>query len=416
MKRFISLLLFALIAIAGMAQTNPNRLIVVDKNGGYEGYVINRLDSIVFRTVSGEVKANVDFLGYEKNAQGNDVVKCNVTRTAACNGFKILVHPKSVIDQYKNDDALARYVDKNVQDTYYQDFANAELTGFDFELQANTAYSIVTVGIDEYGIASDVSRTDFTTPAANVVGNPSVTWEVIENTKNSFKLEVVPNADCAGYYVCRFDKGTAEEQFNTFGAWFGFANMGDMIKSWSRQKYTTQEVHEWTDCSPSTAYEVYILPVDVNDEYGSMVIAEVTTAGQGGTGTAEVTITIGDFGYELDDNGTKMYWQKVTYTPNDQTLLFRDMVITKEAYDNEFGDEGILNYLKEDKPYVGWDHYTTDEAQWNAEPNTDYIAFAIAKNANEEWGPLARKEFHTPAGTGVAPRFKSNNKLTLIQR
>ena len=61
-----------------------------------------------------------------------------------------------------------------------------------------------------------------------------------------------------------------------------------------------------------------------------------------------------------------------------------------------------MNYLITDQPYNPyWDQYGVDEAQWNAQPGTSYIAFSIGKNANGEWGPLARVEFSTPALTSI---------------
>ncbi len=432
MKRILTICAMAIMTIVAMAQTNPNRLIVVNKSGGQSGFVMDRIDSLMFRNVEGEVKADVEYLGYEKKTDGSDVIRCSVVRSESCVGFKILMQPKSMINPYNTEEKLANYVDKNVTTIYTQDFNNAELSGFDFTIQPNTMYSLVTVGVDQYGVACEVSRVDFTTPAADLVGNPSVEWTVVNKTKSNITLSITPNADCAGYYVCRFDAGTAEQQLAQWGAFMGFSNIGDMVKSWSRQMYTATALHEWNDCSPLTDYEVYILPVDANGAYGTMVIAAVTTEGQGGTGVAEVTITIGEFGGD-EANG---YWQKVLYTPNDQTLLFRDMIIEKSAYDAEWNENAILDYLKQDSPAMGWNQYEADDAQWSANPNTEYIAFAIAQNANQQWGPLARKEFSTPPAPGsvskktpiaqrlniaktvkgaVAPPLKQNNSVRLFE-
>ena len=85
------------------------------------------------------------------------------------------------------------------------------------------------------------------------------------------------------------------------------------------------------------------------------------------------------------------------------------MIIEKKSFESSSewgnGDEGkILEYLKDDRdgqdPY--WNRYGTDVAQWTVNPNTEYIAYAIAQNINGEWGPLAKKEFTTGAAK-VAP-------------
>ena len=88
MKRFVIFCAVVVFAIATYAQT-PNRILVVDKTRAYKGFAINQLDSIVFESVVGEVKANLEFLGYEKNTEGKDIVKCSITRTPECYTFKI---------------------------------------------------------------------------------------------------------------------------------------------------------------------------------------------------------------------------------------------------------------------------------------------------------------------------------------
>ena len=84
--------------------------------------------------------------------------------------------------------------------------------------------------------------------------------------------------------------------------------------------------------------------------------------------------------------------------------IYHDMLIEKSAYETEeWGDEGITAYLTQEQPGVyGWDHIGVDEAQWNTDPDTEYIAFAMGRNANDEWGPLARLEFRTPGLSGVS--------------
>ena len=434
MKRILMVFAVMMLSITAFSQSTPNRLLVVDKTGGYKGFMIERLDSIVFRSVEGRVAADVEFLGYEKDNSGASKVRCSVTRTPDCYSFKITCVAKSLADALTTDIAKANYVDRTVSQSYSQNFTNAEMTGFDFDFQANTSYTLLTVGFDGYGVPCEVSRADFATPSANIAGNPSVDWVLDEVTPTSFKLTMTPNSDCSGFYTCQFKAGDAENQYAQWAAFMGFANIGDMIKSFSGYEYNEVHTQEWTALSPSTDYEVYILPLDANGEYGSMVIASVRTAAQGGSGTAEVTITLGEFGGDAEGG----YWQRVIYTPNDQTSLFRDMTIVKSVYESEWGDDRIISYLKQDddmNPY--WNHYAEDNVQWTSAPNTEYIAFAIAKNVNGEWGPLARKEYTTPSsaspvakkqavGTrlnadvqpsvGVAPVAKAARSLRLVER
>lgn len=400
MKKISLLTLFLTIFSFGMVQAQePNRVIVHTTMGGVKGFLTDRVDSIDFATISGPVAAKVTFKEYRTGAE--DTVKLSVTKSPDCFVFRIACMPTVRANALVDDATVERYFDQ-VGGTYYSDnFVNADMTGFDFIFEPGADYTILTLGYDKYGIGCQASRASFTTPSAPVVGSPSVSWTATEVLPTSFTLSMTANADCAGFYTCMFKKGEAEAQFNQWGPMMGFSSMADMIKSWSGQEYTGTKVQQWEALVPGTEYEVYILPVDVNQNYADMVIANVTTAKMGGEGTAEVTITASDFG---GNSGTG-YYQEVIYTPNDQASLHRDMLIEKSTYNTaEWGDEGVLNYLKADNEYdTYWNQYDIDIARWTVSPSTDYIAFSVAKNINDEWGPLARLDISTPAASAKVP-------------
>lgn len=226
----------------------------------------------------------------------------------------------------------------------------------------------------------------------------SVDYTVDEVGTDFITITFTPDADAAGYAFCLFEAGTAEQQFAMFGPWMGFQTMGDMIKAWGITKTETYQ-YTWTNQSPGKDYEIYVQCWDADGVDADMIIIPVTTANIGGTGEAVMTIEIGEFGGD-DENG---YYQWVTYIPNEEVAVHHDIIILKSAYESEdWGMENLLNYLKQDNPFDPyWDQFGIDEAQWNAEPNTWYIAFSIAKNANGEWGPLAAVEFKTPGATGI---------------
>ena len=226
----------------------------------------------------------------------------------------------------------------------------------------------------------------------------SVDYTVDEVGTDFITITFTPDADAAGYAFCLFEAGTAEQQFAMFGPWMGFQTMGDMIKAWGITKTETYQ-YTWTNQSPGKDYEIYVQCWDADGVDADMIIIPVTTANIGGAGEAVMTIEIGEFGGD-EENG---YYQWVTYIPNEGVAVHHDIIILKSAYESEdWGMENLLNYLKQDNPFDPyWDQFGIDEAQWNAEPNTWYIAFSIAKNANGEWGPLAAVEFKTPGATGI---------------
>ena len=226
----------------------------------------------------------------------------------------------------------------------------------------------------------------------------SVDYTVDEVGTDFITITFTPDADAAGYAFCLFEAGTAEQQFAMFGPWMGFQTMGDMIKAWGITKTETYQ-YTWTNQSPGKDYEIYVQCWDADGVDADMIIISVTTANIGGAGEAVMTIEIGEFGGD-EENG---YYQWVTYIPNEEVAVHHDIIILTSAYESEdWGMENLLNYLKQDNPFDPyWDQFGIDEAQWNAEPNTWYIAFSIAKNANGEWGPLAAVEFKTPGATGI---------------
>ena len=226
----------------------------------------------------------------------------------------------------------------------------------------------------------------------------SVDYTIDEVGTDFITITFTPNAETAGYAFCLFDAGTAEQQFAMFGPWMGFQTMGDMIRGWGITKTETYQ-YTWTNQTPGKDYEIYVQCWDADGVDAEMIIIPVTTANMGGEGEAVMTIEIGEFGGS-EETG---YYQWVTYTPNENVALHRDIIIVKEAYESEeWGEENLLNYLKADQPNnPWWDQFGVDDAQWNAEPNTWYIAFSIGKNASGEWGPLASVEFKTPGTSGI---------------
>ena len=177
---------------------------------------------------------------------------------------------------------------------------------------------------------------------------------------------------------------------------FGFINMGDMIRSFGFND-TGAATHTWENNYPGTNYEIYVQPWDVNGTYADMIVIPVTTKKIGGEGVAEMTIEIGDFG-----GSESGYYQIVTYTPNDQVSMHRDIIIEKNS-ENAENEEYIKELLMTDMPGDSeWNQYGVDVAYWTADPETEYIAYSMGMNINDEWGPLAKKEFKTPAAPGAA--------------
>lgn len=401
MKKFFSIAALALAMSTGVqAQTDvvPNRMII-NSSVASKAYAVDHVDSISFARKEGEVKAKLEFLRYEKNEDEGDIVYVKVTRTDPSSTFRIDVLPTNTAKQY-DDLTFARYFERMSGTQLAEDFSEGKLSGFPTEFTANTSYTVVTLAYDEYGVPCQVSRAEFKTPKVPTVGTPSVTYTVDETTSSSFTLTVTPNKDCAEFYWCQFEKGKAQEQFEQWGPMFGLSSIEAMIKQFSGKPYSEEATNTWNELAPATDYEVAVLPVDVEGNFGDLVYIYVTTKGQGGEGIAQVTATVGDY---VNNGGS--YVQTVTFTPNDQTALYHDAICAKDAYEKNGGDKGFTEYLKEDNSQdPNWNQYGVDKYIFEATPNTAYYALALAKNAKGEWGPLTKHEFTTGAApAGVAP-------------
>lgn len=402
MKKFFSIAALALAMSTGVqAQTDvvPNRMII-NSSVASKAYAVDHVDSISFARKDGEVKANVEFLKYEKDEEENDVVYVKVTRTDPSCSFMIDVLPTNTAKQY-DDTVFARYFERQTTaPKFYEDFSEGKLSGFAREFTANTSYTVVTLAYDEYGVPCQVSRAEFKTPKVPTVGTPSVTYTVDETTSSSFTLTVTPNKDCAEFYWCQFEKGKAQEQFEQWGPMFGLSSIEAMIKQFSGKPYSEEATNTWNELAPGTDYEVAVLPVDVEGNFGDLVYIYVTTKGQGGDGVAQVDVTVGDY---VNNGGS--YVQTVTFTPNDQTALYHDAICAKDKYEELGGDKWAKEYLMQDiKEDPNWNQYGVDKYIFEATPNTAYYALALAKNAKGEWGPLTKHEFTTGAApAGVAP-------------
>ena len=175
MKKILSLLTLALFTLLASAQTGttPNRLLV-NSQLGTKAFAIDKVDSLSFARVDGEIKANVQFL---KFATGEaDTLWVSVQCTEAAKTFSIEVLPTNTAKAYSTDDIIARYMEMSKSAQYGEDFTSGQMTGFPKPFAANTSYTIVTMAYDQYGVPGQASRAEFTTPKTPTVGNPTVTY------------------------------------------------------------------------------------------------------------------------------------------------------------------------------------------------------------------------------------------------
>lgn len=417
MKKFTIMLAALAMAVPSFAQQEenqePNRMLLYNTIGNRTGYVLDRVDSIGFARVDGEVKAEIDVTGVTLES-----IELSVTRTPECSGFKINVIPAVVADAY-NDLTLITYINRmGGAGEYYQDFSKAQLTGID--LQPSTDYVVVTIGIDRYGVEDGVSRATITTPGIPLVGNPEVKAEVVDRQLKSFSVKFTPNEDVSEYYCVAGEKGTMQEQLEMFGPMMGLTSMTDLIMKWGLPR-TEETVVDWKDMAPNEDYEVFYVALDEEGTPAPYQVLETSTLDLGGDGVAEVAMELGEYIYTMWGDELKPS-QFITFLPNDQASCYRMGVYKAEIYDG--AAEDIRQELCSDPsmPMAYWFFYEPLTTDYQIDPLTECVAIAAAKNAKGEWGPVNEIRFTTPEeplpaeDMDMAPARKASQSDVIIPR
>ena len=402
MKKLLSTILFAFMAVAMFAQSDETyRLVIHGKNGGTQSFAVNNVDSISFKKVVDKVGVNVDITEINNENPENEYIVVNIIPTEACAKYRFAVVPKVTSDTYGSSiDIMKMYFDPDpTLPTYTEALENATISGFNFHLVPGVTYAVMVLSYDELGTACNAQVFEFTVPAEPLVGNPSVDCHIDDVTATTVTITFTPNADCAGYYTCFFEPGLAEKQFNEFGPIMGFACMGDMIKSFGQELHTDVFTITWDQLAAGVPYEVYVQPLDANGNYAPMVNAIAETVKIGGEGLAEMSIELGALTW---DEEYKSYFQEISFVPNDQTAAHRDIVAKKSAFDDgTWTEEKLLDYMKHDKnpdypDFIEdpeWDNYGVHKGEFPVTPGQTYYIYTIGKNLNGEYGPFTKKEF-----------------------
>ena len=396
MKR-IYIYLASLLALAGSFTSvnakdeNPNRILVIDNNHNYKGYVIDYTDQLLFKTIEGEVKAEVEIL----DVIGIEKVMIAIQRTKACQSYKLSVVPKQMSQSWDALSAIS-YVESNGTDYFYEDFAEGSLTGMN--LKYDTDYYVITVGYDLYGTAVGVCKAPFSTPQVEIVGEPYVEAEVIDVTMNSFTISFTPNDDVSEYYYMAFEEDTWWEYLAMWGPPFGCDTISELIELWFQgMSAVGPNTVVWDeDIAPGQGYDVIIAVKDLNGNFVPHESVHVTTESLGGSGEAFVEIELGE--YEVQNWwGEMLPSQFLYFWPNEETARYRIGVYYDYEYDR-FGDL-LIEDLEQYPPYpntAGWWMYDPLYTDFQIDPSTTCYAIVVAQNANEEWGEPNVFQFTTP--------------------
>lgn len=424
MKKLFSTILLAFMALTMFAQSeNTYRLVVHKTNGTTQGFSVQNVDSISFKKVSNEVGVDVEIKEINTSDPENEYVIVSLMPSEVTKKYRFTLVPKTTADVYKNSvEDMRMYFDPDPTiPTLTEAVDNAQLSGFNFKLLPGVYYSVMVLSYDELDNPVNAQSYDFMVPEVELVGKPSVDIVVGETTAFSIEVTFKPNADCVGYYICCFEPGLAEKQFNEFGALMGFACMGDMIKSFGKTLHEGEYTTTWYDMVPGVDYEIYVQPVDANYNYAPMCIQIASTPKIGGEGLAEMSIELGALKENENGHG---YLQEISFIPNDQTMAHRDIVAMKSAFDNgTWTEESLVDYMKHDTnpdypDFIidpDWDQYGVHKGDFPVTPGDTYYVYSIGKNTKGEYGPFVKKEFTVPENPKLANKAYTADKNYIVK-
>ena len=208
----------------------------------------------------------------------------------------------------------------------------------------------------------------------------------------------------ASYSFIILKKGDMQSQLDNFGAMVGIDNAEAYVAAFGLKAYS-DTTFLYKDMVPGCEYELYVLPILVSGVIGELQIHEVTTLNLGGSGEAKVTVEVGDFVVNTNSDPVE-YVQYISVYPNAECAVYRYFLVEKDTFDARWGDDLAIEYLSYDNnptyppgfddPY--WNLYKAEEnATWYVDPDRTYYVVALAKNADNVYGPLVKQEFSTPA-------------------
>lgn len=221
---------------------------------------------------------------------------------------------------------------------------------------------------------------------------PSVTITVDGVTNLTITCSFAKNVDCTEYYIVASEPSGIDPWV---GSPFGGATIEETIEKFGI-RCAGDTNYTWTKMTPNTMYVIYVTAKDAANNRVLSTDTVYTEKG-GGIGTSVITLSVTD----ITDNGATL-----TATPNDQTMMFKDLVFEQWLYDqihkyyetidaqsaDEMTYDSVFRMLIND-PY---EYYEEDQWVWNnLYSGYDYKYVAAGMNADSIWGDMAITSFRT---------------------
>lgn len=234
--------------------------------------------------------------------------------------------------------------------------------------------------------------------AGMAFADPSVSITVDQVTPTTITCSFAKNADCVEYYIVASEPEGIEPWV---GSPAGGATLEETVVAFGI-KYTDDTTYTWEEMIPNTMFVIYVA---AKDAAGALVLCTDTanTPSGGGHGESVVTVRIEDI---------TAVGATTIATPNDQTFMFKDLVLEMGLYDNIRAHyDSIDTQTAEEETYDSlfrmlkeyyYEYYEEDRWVWiNLDANTEYMFIAAGMNADSIWGEMATTSFKTLGGDAV---------------
>lgn len=268
-------------------------------------------------------------------------------------------------------DSVSNYFATNAF-PYYATFATPVT-----DLEPGTTYLVYAEAFNINGVSSGLISQTVTTTTLGGSGTALVAVQISDVAETSASITFTPNDQTAYYYYLIL----SESDFDNAG----FTSDAD-VKAYLEQENDRQYSQlggTLNGLTPGTTYKVYAIAYNADGVADSIAPTLFTTIANGGTGLAEVAVTV-----EMVD-GTAV----ISAVPNDQVSYYYFGIYYGI---DDLDDDFVLDYLLENG-----NTYTEDIDAEITEDDFDeselWGVYAIPFNANNEEGPRVAIRF-TPEG------------------
>ncbi len=388
-KQILHIILGALLALLpslAMAQ-NSERMLIYSKSGEVLPYRIEHIDSIKFLSDEVDLSLNPTVVAHENGKTG--WMKLNVGSVGSnVQRIQVIIPESYMIANMDDMQCLRLFTPEMAARMGNQIFEVEGNKEYDLSgLQRGYTYTALFLPYDEIGCAGNVKRVEFTVPNGKLAGDPKIEVNFSDITTTGYTATLTPNDDVTGYFFLNME--TDDPTLDQMMQMMRIPDLKHYIVQFGRS-FTTGNPHEgvqesvMTDFKPGTSYTVYVVLIDTDGQYSDVQKFTVTTEKKGTSETAHVSIEVKDI--------TKTT-ATIVNTPDENTSSYRETIVEKSLYN----EENIIKYLQE-TPDSQELPYHSDEYTWTwpkLKPGTTYYAVAMAKNGDNEWGPLTKVEFTT---------------------